>query len=148
MRPVLLLVAALAALGVAACSDTIVTTVPTQASSVPVGAGGVPVPGPGGGVIQSVIEFRANGNATSVRIRYSTPIDGLVQVVTTLPYNASFRTSAPTMFLALDVTPLSYPFITYPFLSAQIVANGSLFREATSSTFMLETLSVSGTWRP
>jgi hypothetical protein len=52
------------------------------------------------------------------------------------------------MFVSLDATPTNYPvFVSVPFLSVQIFANGSLFREANSSSFLLSTISVSGTWR-
>jgi hypothetical protein len=99
-------------------------------------------------VVRSTIEFRVIGNPTSVRVRYSTPTDGLTQVVTTLPYSTAFTTVVDSMFLSLEVTPIAYSLITnYPFLSIQIVANGALFREATSNEFILNTLQVNGTWR-
>jgi hypothetical protein len=31
-------------------------------------------------------------------------------------------------------------------MSVQIFSNGNLFRESTSNSFLLETISVSGTW--
>jgi len=99
-------------------------------------------------VITSKIEFRVVGNASSVRIRYSTPADGLIQTVTSLPFFAAFNTTESLLFLSLDVTPLAFPLsVTIPFLSAQVFVNGNLFREATSSDFFSTTLSVTGTWR-
>jgi hypothetical protein len=99
-------------------------------------------------VTTSRVEFRVIGNATSARVRISTPLDGLTQVVTTLPYFASFRTTEDSVFVSLEVTPLSYSLLTTaPFLSAQIVVDGTLFREATSNELLLNTLSVNGTWR-
>ena len=94
------------------------------------------------------LEFRVNGNATSARIRYSNPIDGLSQVVTVLPYLTSVKTTDTSLFLSIEATPLSYPsLVSFPFLSVQIFVNGNLFREASSSEFVLNTISVSGNWR-
>jgi hypothetical protein len=94
------------------------------------------------------IEFRVNGNASSAKIRFSNPVDGLTQVVTSLPYVTELTTQQPVLFLSLDVTPVSYPFfVANPFMSAQIIINGILFREATSNDTLLNTLSVSGTYR-
>lgn len=99
-------------------------------------------------VSKDTIEFRVVGNAASVKVRYNNSLDGLVQVNTTLPYIVSLQTSATTMFLSLDATPISYPISTFsPFLAVQILVNGNLFREATASDFQLNTLSVSGTYR-
>jgi hypothetical protein len=95
----------------------------------------------------SQIQFRVNGNATSVRIRYSNPLDGLTQVITTLPYITTLSTNDSSMFLSIEATPLSYGTTTFPFLSAQIFVNGILFREATSSDFTGTTISASGNWR-
>lgn len=98
-------------------------------------------------VVTTTIEFRALGNPSSVRVRYSSPADGLTQVVTTLPYSNRFTTTETSLFLSLDVTPLGYTVIANPFLGIQIVVGGTTFREATSSEFLLNPLSVSGTWR-
>jgi hypothetical protein len=99
-------------------------------------------------VVKSTIEFRVVGNPTSVRVRYSTPVDGLIQFVTTLPYSSSFVTTSDALFLSLEVTPISYSAGTlFPFLSIQIVVNSTTFREATSNEFALNTLSINGTWR-
>lgn len=128
------------ALLIAGCGDTIVNlpTTPTPTNQIPT----TPA------VVRSTIEFRVTGNATSVRVRYSTPSDGLAQVVTTLPYSTAFTTVVDSLFLSLEVTPIAYSLITnYPFLSIQIIANGALFREATSNEFILNPLSVNGTWR-
>jgi hypothetical protein len=132
MRSLLVLVVALAAVG---CGDTIVQLPNTPAP-------------PPETTRTNTIEFRVNGNATSARIRYSDPIDGLTQVVTGLPYVVELATTQSAIFLSLDVTPIAFPFLVQaPFLSAQIIVNGSLFREATSSDTALNTLSVNGTWR-
>jgi len=134
-------IAVLIALTVAGCGDTILN-VPTQptpnASTTP----NVPILG------RHTIAFRVTGNSNGARVRYSTPIDGLSQLTTTLPYNATFQTNSDSMFLSLEGTPLSYPIaISNPFFSIQIVVDGYLFREATSAEFLLNTLSVNGTWR-
>jgi hypothetical protein len=94
------------------------------------------------------IEFRVTGNANGARVRLSNAIDGLGQVTTTLPYITSITTLDSSMFLSLEATPTSYSYNTiYPFMSVQIFADGKLFREATSTDLLLNTLSVSGTWR-
>ena len=94
------------------------------------------------------IEFRVSGNPVLARIRYSTPVDGLTFVNTSLPYVIGLSTTQNTMFLSLEATPTQYPFtITIPVLQVQIFVNGNLFREASSSDFSLNTISVSGTWR-
>lgn len=96
----------------------------------------------------ATIQFRVSGNATSVRIRYSSERDGLVQTITTLPFFTSFSSTASNLFVSLEVTPISYNATTdYPFLNAQIFVNGDLFREASSTSFFLNTISVDGTWR-
>lgn len=121
-----------------ACGDTIVNvpTTPSQAVTT------TPA------VVKTVIQFRVTGNATSARVRYSTPIDGLGQVVTSLPYFNSMTITADGLFLSLEATPISYAgSVFYPFLSVQIVVNGTVFREATTQSFLLEPLSVSGQWR-
>lgn len=123
----------------ASCGDTIIQQ-PTAPTPPPVVV--TPV------VIRNMIEFRVVGNATLARVRYSDPIDGLTQTVTSLPFIADLVTTQNTIFLSLDVTPISFPLINQaPFLSAQIIVNGFLFREATTTDTTFNTLSVSGTWR-
>ena len=143
-----LLVLVVVAVLVAACSDTIVM-VPTAPGTVPVVTNpNQPTPTPTPQPIQTRIEFRVAGNASSVRVRYSTPADGLAQVVTTLPYNISIATTEATLFLSLEALPMAYAFnITHPFLSVQIVAGGVMFREAVTTDFLLNPVVVSGTWR-
>jgi len=51
------------------------------------------------------------------------------------------------MFLSIDATPTSYPFLLFPFMSVQIFVDGLLFREASSADFLLATITASGTWR-
>ena len=96
----------------------------------------------------TTIEFRAAGNPSSVRVRYSTPDDGVVQGVTALPYGAAFSTSADSAFLSFESTPLAFPLgTTVPFFTIQIVVNGTVFRQASAADALLSTLTVSGTWR-
>lgn len=122
-----------------ACGDTIVN-LPTQP-----GQTAPPVTTP---AVKNTIQFRVTGNATSARVRYSTPIDGLGQVVTSLPYFNSLTISGDSLFLSLEATPISYMgTVFYPFMSVQIVVNGTVFREATTQSFLLEPMSVSGQWR-
>ena len=131
-----LLVCALALASASACGDTIVNIPnPTQPTTTTA-------------PVTSRLEFRVTGNASSARIRYSTPLDGLVQTTTTLPFFTSFNTTSDNLFLSLEVTPIGYSgIVNNPFLSAQILVNNTLFREATSSDFLLYTLSVNGVWR-
>jgi hypothetical protein len=123
-----------------ACRDTInvlPSPVPTPTPTPTV----TPIP-------LNVIEFRVNGNPTLAKVRFSDPVDGLTIVTTVLPYSISIQTAQTTMFLSLEATPTSYPFsVNVPVLQVQIFANGSLFREANSADFSLNTISVSGTWR-
>ena len=122
-----------------ACGDTIVN-VPT--TPTPVATPTTPA------VVKHTMQFRVNGNATSVRVRYSTPVDGLAQVITSLPYFNTQTVSTDSMFLSLEATPIGFGFaVLYPFLSVQIVVDNTVFREATSSDFFLTPLSVSGQWR-
>jgi len=130
------LVIALAALTIA-CSRTYITVPSPTAPTVDTPK-----------VITSTIQFRVTGNANSVRVRYSTERDGLVQTTTTLPFFTSFTTTSDNLFLSLEVTPVSYNAVTnFPFLSAQVLVNGNLFREATANDFILNTITVNGTWR-
>jgi hypothetical protein len=127
----------LVALTVAGCGDTIVNvpTTPTPTQTTPV-------------VVKHTVQFRAQGNPSSVRIRYSTPVDGLGQVVTSLPYFQTFTITGDSVFLSLEATPISYGYaVIYPFLSIQIAVDNIVFREATSADFILAPLATSGQWR-
>ncbi len=118
------------------CGDNIYTT--------PTG----PAYNPNPPVTRNSIEFRVSGNATAAIIRYADPINGSSQVATALPFVVELNTSQQVIFLSLDVTPTAFPFfIPAPFLSAQIFVNGYLFREATTTSTLFNTISVSGTWR-
>jgi len=135
MRSLLLVLVALSV----ACGDNYIT-VPVNPSTLPT----VPTVV----AVRAAVEFRVIGTPTSVRVRYSSPSDGLNQVVTTLPYSARFDSTTDALFLSLEGTPLTAGlFSSSPFFAIQIVVNGSLFREATSSSLLNETLQVSGTWR-
>jgi len=133
-----LIVSIVLAVFVCGCGDTNVwiPTAPTAPTAPAVAA-----------VVRSTIAFRVFGNASQVRVRYSTPIDGLTQVTTSLPYSNTFTTADASMFLSLEATPLIYPVVLSPFLSVSIVVDGVLFREATSNDFTNNTLAISGTWR-
>jgi len=121
-----------------ACGDTIVN-VPTTPSPTP-----TTTPAP----VKHTIQFRIVGNASSVRVRYSTPIDGLAQVVTSLPYLNTQTTVDTTMFLSLEATPIGFGFaVLYPFVNVQIVVDNVVFREASAQDFFLTPLAVSGQWR-
>jgi hypothetical protein len=131
----------------ASCGDTVINP-PTYPAPIAPTPTPQPAPTPPPAPRSNTIEFRVSGNASSARIRFSNPVDGLTQVITGLPYIVEATTTQTIIFLSLDVTPIAYPIgITAPFLSAQIVVNGSLFREATATDTALNTLSVNGTWR-
>ena len=139
----LLLLACLTAVG---CGDTIIQP-PTYPAPAPTPTP-TPAPTPPPAPRVHTIDYRVVGSASSARIRYSNPVDGLTQVVTTLPFDVQFSTAQTIIFLSLDVTPIAFPLLQpSPFLSAQIVVDGSLFREATSADTTLTTLTVTGTWR-
>lgn len=129
------------AVGIVACRDVVNVTSPTPTPTV----SPTPTPTP---IVLNTIEYRVNSNASSVKITYSFPTDGLTLVTSVPPYDTSYSTTLNTVFVSLSATPVSYPFnILTPFTSVQIFANGNIFREATSSDFLLGTISVSGTWR-
>ena len=130
------LLTVLVALTVAGCRDTIIIPIAPSPTAAPTPT-----------LTRTVFEFRATGNASSARIRYSTPADGLTQVVSSLPYANSFVATDTSLFLSLEVTPLAYSVISNPFLSISIVAGGAVFRQATQNDLTANTLAVSGTWR-
>jgi len=127
------------ALTVIACRPTTVINLPNDPT---------PPPSPSPVFVKHTIQFRAQVNPSSVRIRYSTPVDGLGQVVTSLPYFQTFTISGDSVFLSLEATPISYGYgVLYPFLSIQIAVDNVVFREATSADFILAPLATSGQWR-
>jgi hypothetical protein len=132
------LLVVLVALLVAGCGDTIVN-LPTNPT---------PAPPTTPAVVKHTVQFRVQGNATSARVRYATPVDGLTQVVTSLPYFQTFTTTSDSLFLSLDAMPLSFAVsVSYPFMSVQIVVDNTVFREASSQDFLASPLAVSGQWR-
>ena len=130
---------------VGACSDTNII-IPTSPSSVVTPVGGSPNPN-NPVVTAHKIQFRATGNANGARVRYSTSNDGSAQITTTLPFVFDMTVNQQSMFLSIDATPTSYPFLLFPFMSVQIFVDGLLFREASSADFLLATITASGTWR-
>jgi hypothetical protein len=93
------------------------------------------------------IEYRVTGNAQTVLVRFSTSVDGLSQISTTLPYLVNFKSDRQSLFLSLEAVPISTPFtVLYPFLAVQIFTNGVLFREASTTAYSTP-VAVSGTWR-
>lgn len=136
--PVILAVGFL--IGTSGCRDVVNVTNPSPTPT--------PTPTVTPEVRLNTIEYRVQGNASSARIRYSFPTDGITLVTSVLPYDIVYTTALDTVFVSLEATPVSYPFnILTPFTSVQIFANGNIFREATTSDFLLGTISVSGTWR-
>ena len=132
------LLVVLVALLVAGCGDTIVN-LPTNPT---------PVPSTTPAAVKHTVQFRVLGNATSALVRYATPVDGLTQVVTSLPYFQTFTTTSDSLFLSLDAMPLSFAVsVSYPFMSVQIVVDNTVFREASSQDFLASPLAVSGQWR-
>jgi hypothetical protein len=146
MKSACLLLLLLAIVGASACRDT---TVIYPYPLTPTGPTATTAPRP----IADLIEFRVLGNANTARVRHTSSIDGLTQVTTSLPYLAHFTSTESAVFLSLEATPTAYGSITTysvmgpPILIVQIFVNGMLFRETSSSDFLLSTVSVSGTWR-
>ena len=138
-RAATLALAVAAAITIACGDRTTIVNPPTSPTS-PFGGG------PSTSTI-TPIEFRVTGSPASARIRYSTPADGDLQVITALPYTAGFTTTADAIFLSLDATPIVLGQTSFPFFSIQIVVNHVVFREASSTDFLFTTLAVSGTWR-
>ncbi len=132
--PILLLV------GLVGCNNSDVTNPTSPSPTTPPTTSTTPV-------TTNKIEFRVTGNAGGVRVRMSNPVDGLTQVVTTLPYVATITTTQSDMFLSLEATPTFWTSNAFPFMQVQIFVNGALFREASTSDFFLTTISVSGNWR-
>jgi hypothetical protein len=99
-------------------------------------------------VIHDQIDFRVLGNALGAKVRYSNTLDGLLQINTTLPFQISIDSIKDSIFLSLEATPTGFSGATFsPFIEVQIFVNGNLFREASSSSVFLDTVSISGTYR-
>jgi hypothetical protein len=99
-------------------------------------------------ILHDTVEFRVIGNATGAKVRYSNTLDGLLQINTTLPFQISIDSIKDSIFLSLEATPTGFSGATFsPFMTVQIFVNGNLFREASSSSIFLDTISVSGTYR-
>ena len=133
--PLAFVAVALAAALTVACGDTIVNvpTTPTPISTAPV---------------KDRIEYHVTGNALSVRVKYSSSVEGVNQVTTTLPFQSTLTSSADGTFLFLEATPTGYSaLVSNPFVAVQIFVNGALFREAATTSALNETISVSGTYR-
>ena len=92
------------------------------------------------------VEFRVFGNAPSVKVRYSDPLSGVNQTITALPFSASFDTTLTSLFLSLDVSSVTALTISNPFISGQILINGNVFRQGSSSD-VLPSFIISGDWR-
>ena len=138
------------AIGIACVALTLIAcgnkTVINPAGPTP-SPGFFPTPTPVPSLFDVAVAFRVTGNASQVRVLYSTPVDGLAQVITTPPYTNGFHSTASSLFLSLEATPIQWQNVTFPFLSVQIVVNDVVFREATSRDFLFAPLAVSGTWR-
>lgn len=91
------------------------------------------------------IEYRVFGTATSITARYSNSEDGLNQVQTSLPFLITVGSNKDTIFLSLEAVAQSFGSAA-PFMNAQILVNGQLFREASTTNFFTP-LIVSGTYR-
>ena len=132
-----LVVTVLAALTIA-CGDTIVN-VPTTPTPIPTN----PIP-----VKADRVEFHVVGNAIAARVKYSSSVEGLNQVTTVLPFQTLINSNSDGAFLFLEATPTGYSaLVANPFVAVQIFVNGSLFREAATTSSFNETVSVSGTYR-
>lgn len=132
------------ALSVLACNRQ--TNINPTSPTSPTSPFGSPTPTPA--ATRTTVQFRVLGTVLQARVRYSTPADGLVQVITALPFDTSFTTTQTAIFLSLEGTPILFDgSVSFPFFSIQIIVNDQVFREAASGNSFLQTLSVSGTWR-
>jgi hypothetical protein len=102
-----------------------------------------PTPTPTPTPITNVIEFRVTGTSPSVRIKYYSSVEGMNIVTTSLPWSAKVSTKSTNVALSLEIMSLGDGF-TEEFLSAQLIINGVLFRES-STTGFAPILTLSGT---
>lgn len=117
-------------------------TIPTQPSQT------TPIVDTTPKVIHDSIVFHVIGNAIAAKIRYSDSFNGLNQVTTTLPFQSTIDSTKDNTFLSLEATSTGYSaLIDNPFLAIQILVNGNLFREASTNSFLNQTISISGTYR-
>jgi hypothetical protein len=98
------------------CEDEITIVAPTAPD---------PPPSP----IPDRVEFRVLGTFESVTVRHVTAQDGTAVVETGLPFFSAFQTTSAQMFLSLTVQANGDGF-----LQLQILVNGNVVREATSTT--------------
>jgi hypothetical protein len=96
---------------------------------------------------KDVVSFRVLGNAIGAKVRFSNSVDGLNQITTSLPFQQSIESSKDNAFFYLEATANGYAAsVSNPFLSVQIVVNGVLFREASTTSIFFDTITVSGTY--
>jgi len=98
-------------------------------------------------ITKDIVSFRVLGNAVGAKVRFSNSIDGLNQITTSLPFQQSIESAKDNAFFYLEATSNGYPAsVSNPFLSVQIVVNGNLFREASTTSVFFDTITVSGTY--
>jgi len=137
-----LLLAGVLGVFLAGCNNVVTSPTDDEAAGRPGGSGGGTVPPR---EVTDLIEYRVTGTPATVLIRYSTSEDGLTQTSTAIPWGVSFKSSRASIFLTIEATPISTGFSAYPFLSAQIYINGTIFREASSTSYA--GVAIQGTWR-
>lgn len=99
-------------------------------------------------ITKDKIEFHVIGNALGARVKYSSGVEGLNQITTVLPFQSTITSSNDSIFLYLEAQATLFSgSVVNPFMDIQIFVNGNLFREASSNSSLLETISVSGTYR-
>lgn len=99
-------------------------------------------------IIHDSITFHVIGNALAAKIKYSDSANGLNQVTTTLPFQITLDSTKDNTFVSLEATSTGFgALVANPFLEVQILINGVLFREASTASFFLDTISVSGTYK-
>lgn len=113
MRPLLLALLLLAS----ACTKTYI--VPAQQDVTP-----TPTPVP----VTHTIEFRVLGTVPLTDITYGSAETGSTLTQTTLPWTASFKTTATSVFVYLKAQSSFNGTIT-----AQVFVDGKFFREATNN---------------
>jgi hypothetical protein len=100
------------------------------------GAPSAPSPPP----VQHTIEYRVVGQVSEATVSYGNAQQGTTDLVTLLPWAASFKTSRTTLFVYLSAHSFEEGV-----LRVQIFVDGDLYREAATDGLATSVVSVSGT---
>jgi len=132
-----LLVALAVASTAGKCGDTIINNLPPTAPSPTA-------------VADDVVEFRVFGQVGNapISIRFTNSVDGTSVIsAVSLPYIATIKNRAASIFLDLEATATPPSSTSGTFLQAQIFVNGRLFREAFAANLVTLAVIANGTFR-